>query len=357
MKNNINSKNIIELEKRVESYLKDEFLKKTQSISNINKNIDISTQVQNLLLSGKYRKFPITDEIREMLQQKVDYILNNDKGFIFVPSFGGYKHSWTPSYPYTDWAEVFNIKCFIDYLTPLYHLTGKRITVEYLSKDIIVPMMNNIPKEFIDKYLDNFKKLISLINQKQVEIKFELHSSHEDYEKNALFDLINQNKEKVADKFKNLDSNEQDKKLKKSENNYCWNGVKNYENISEDEKKQIVTESRIINETFLKVDSELRGGSSKGRKNAIPILFRKGVGACDEICLNLCSCTSSTVAFWVGIGILEIRENKIIPRIISKLQYEKLKDKLIKVPVNVKELSSINNNYEYIYVHPGELKL
>lgn len=351
------NENTKELEKRVNLYLKNELFQRPKSSDNTNKNIDMYTQVQNLLLSGKYRKFPITNEIRKMLKQSVDYILDNDKSFIFVPSFGGYKHSWTPSYPCPDWAELFNLKCFIDYLTPLYYLTKKNIIVEYLSKDIIVPMMNNISKEFVDKYINDFKKLISLVNQKQDEIKFELHSSHEDYETSTLFELINQNRESIIDKFNKLDSNEQDIKLKKSENNYCWNGVKNYENISENEKKNIIIESRIINETFLKVDSELRGGSSKGRKNAIPIVFRKGVGACNEICLNLCSCPSSTVAFWVGIGILEIRENKTIPRIISKLQYEKLKDKLIKIPVNINELSIINKNYEYIYVYPGEIKL
>lgn len=357
MKSNPNIKNIKKLEKRVESYLKCELFQSAKLNDNTNKNIDIFTKVQNLLLSGKYRKFPITDEIREMLQQRVDYILNHDKPFIFVPSFGGYKHSWTPSYPCADWAEVFNIKCFIDYLTPLYYLTEKTIIVEYLSKDIIVPMMNNIPKEFVDIYLSDFKKLISLANQKQNEINFELHSSHEDYEINTLFELMNQNRESINNKFNQLDSNEQDMKLKKSENNYCWNGVRNYEDISESEKKNVIIESRIINETFLKVDSELRGGSSKGRTNAIPMLFRKGKGACNEICLNVCSCPSSTVAFWVGIGILEIRENKIIPRILSKLQYEELKDKLIKIPVNIKELSIVNKNYEYIYVYLGEIKL
>lgn len=341
MENNINKE---ELEKRVKIYLRNELLQQPKLNNIVNKNIDMATTVQKMLLSGKYQKFPITDEIRQMLKQHVNYILENNKPFIFVPSFGGYKHSWTPSYPCTDWAEIFNIKCFIDYLTPLYYLTEKEIKVEYLSKDLIVPIMNNIPKEYVDKYIKDFKKIISLANKKQKQIKFELHSSHEDYDINTLFELMKQNKEIIADRFKHLDPIEQDRKLKKSENNYCWNGINNYENISENEKKNIIIESRIINETFLKVDSELRGGSSKGRINAIPILFRKGTGACDEICLNLCSCPSSTVAFWVGIGILEIRENKIIPRVLSKLQYNELKDKLIKIPVKMEELSTINKN-------------
>lgn len=356
MEKNIRKENNKEIQEKVNSYLKNELFRKPSLRKNDKEKVDMSLQIQNLLLSGKYRKFPLTDDIRMMLRKKVNYILDNDKPFIFVPSFGGYKHAWTPSYPYTDWAELFNLICFIDYLSPLYDLTKKEIVVEYLSKDIIVPMMNNIPQECVDNYITSFKKLISLINKKQEEIRFEFHSSHEDYEPNILFEHMNKNKETVENDFNNLGVEEKEKKLKKSENNYCWNGVKNYENITEDEKRKVIINSRITNELFLKADNELRGGSSKGRLNAIPILFRKGVGACDEVCLNLCSCQSSTVAFWVGIGILEIRENKIIPRILSKLQFETLKDNLIKIPVNIKELSIINKNYEYIYVHLGQIK-
>lgn len=344
-----------ELVKKVEMYLKNELFHQNQINPIISKNNDTSAQVQSLLLSGKYRKFPLTIETKDMLREKVNYILDNDKEFIFVPSFGGYKHFWTPSYPRADWAEVFNIKCFIDYLTPLYYLTKKKIIVEYLSKDIIVAKMNNIPKEFVDKYIKDFKKLIAVANEIQQNIKFEFHSSHEDYDSKLLFSLMSQNEKEIVNQFNNLNADEQDLKLKKAENNYCFNGIINYENISDKEKKNIIMKSRITNEVFLKVDSELRGGSAKGRKNAIPILFRNGVGACNEICLNLCTCQSSTVAFWVGIGILEIRENKIIPRILSKLQFQKLEEKLIKVPINLKELSLINKNFEYIYVHVGEI--
>lgn len=118
-----NNQNINKLEEKVELYLKNELFQSPKLSNNLVKHVDMSTKIQNLLLSGKYRKFPVTDEIKQMLKQSVDYILDNDKPFIFVPSFGGYKHSWTPSYPSTDWAEVFNINCFINYLTPLYYLT------------------------------------------------------------------------------------------------------------------------------------------------------------------------------------------------------------------------------------------
>lgn len=60
------------------------------------------------------------------------------------------------------------------------------------------------------------------------------------------------------------------------------------------------------------------------------------------------------VDFWAGIGILEIREDKIIERTISQKQYKMIKDKLIKVKLNT-EISKISSNYSWIYVYEGKL--
>ena len=60
------------------------------------------------------------------------------------------------------------------------------------------------------------------------------------------------------------------------------------------------------------------------------------------------------VDFWAGIGILEVREDKIIPKTISQKQFDQIKDKLVKVGLN-NELSKISNNYSWIYVYEGKL--
>ncbi len=54
-------------------------------------------------------------------------------------------------------------------------------------------------------------------------------------------------------------------------------------------------------------------------------------------------------------GILELRDNKIVERTISKRQYEEIKDNLIKVPLDT-NLNQISSNYSWIYVYKGELK-
>lgn len=60
------------------------------------------------------------------------------------------------------------------------------------------------------------------------------------------------------------------------------------------------------------------------------------------------------VDFWVGMGILEIREYKIIERTISQRQFENIKDKLIKVKLHI-EPSKLSSNYSWIYVYESNL--
>lgn len=194
-----------------------------------------------------------------------------------------------------------------------------------------------------------------MFNEIQSTVSFDFVSSHMSYDENILWELMKQKRIEREKSFENLDMQEKEMRLKTSENNFCWDGVIDYTQKSTEEKQKIIYNSRIINETFLDIDSKLRGGSAAGRDNAIPVLFRRGVGANNEICLNVCSCASSTVAFWVGIGILEIREDKIIPRIISKKQFEKLREKLLKVRVDIEKLTKINENYSYIYIFLGKL--
>ncbi len=347
--------NVEEIQYKVENFISSEILSIKNTTVNKCNSKNISDQILKILTSGKYRKYPITDKMKKYFLEKINYIIDNNLEFIFVPSFGGYKHSWTPSYPNSEWAEIFNVKCFLDYLTPIHDLSDQNVSIEYLSKDVIVPLMNNIPKNYVEEYIKDLRKIFDLFNQKQNKVILKFKSSQEDYNVNNLFEKIEKEKIDIINSFDKLSADEQLSKLKKSENNFCWKGVKDFTNASNKERQQAIYDSRIINETFLKIDSRLRGGSANGRPNVIPMLFRNGTGANNEVCLNVCSCNSSKVAFWVGIGILEIRENKIIPRIISKKQFDILKKDLIRINVNITELKSINKNYEYIYVYLGSI--
>ena len=103
------------------------------------------------------------------------------------------------------------------------------------------------------------------------------------------------------------------------------------------------------------MDFELRPNYFEG-ESSIPLLFSFGLGPGGETWLHIGSCSTSMVDFWTGIGIIEYwpEEDKCVQRIISKTQYDAIKDQLIKVDVE-SPISNITNNLKYIYVYQGKL--
>ena len=215
--------------------------------------------------------------------------------------------------------------------------------------------MNNVPQEGLDKYNEIFKELIFYVNNKiNQPLSLNLVLARDFYDKNELLSKMNDYIGEVENRFKKLDEKEKKIRLKRAETNIKWDGVKDLTNLNEKEKKEFIHNSRILNEAFLDIDYELRGNEYFEKDNLIPLVGTFGYGAGGETWLHIASNESSIVDFWAGMGILEIREDKIVERTISQRQFEKIKDKLIKIELNT-ELGKLSSNYSWIYVYEGNL--
>ncbi len=101
------------LEKMVNAYLNGNLL----NLDNIDTKLE--TKMIERLFAKKFRKYSIDPQVRVDVEAKLNNIIEKKLPLNFVPSFGGYKHWWTPSYPTIDWAEIFNMKFMLEYLSPI----------------------------------------------------------------------------------------------------------------------------------------------------------------------------------------------------------------------------------------------
>ncbi len=344
-----------DLEKRVNDYINNELL----DFNNINTNPlegdTLKDGILNRLFSRKWSRKAQFDAAKEYTESKVDTILNNDLEFLFCFCFGGYKHFWTPTYPEPDWAEIFTIKYLIEYVLPIVESQDKRTKIEFESEEVALTYMNNTPQEGMDKYNKAFKSLIDYINGKvNYPIDLSVVLARDFYDKDELLKKMYDYLPEVKARFDALPEEEKEIRLKRAETNIMWNGKEDLTNISEEEKNKFIYESRTLNESFLDIDYELRGKEYFEKDNLIPLLGSFGLGAGGEAWLHLASNSSSMVDFWAGMGILEVRENKIIQKTISKKQFDQIKDQLIKVNLS-NDLVNISDNYSWIYVYEGKL--
>lgn len=308
----------------------------------------------------RYRKYATTQDVLDFVKAKLDVIVDEKLPLVFVPSFGGYKHWWSPTYPATDWAEVFNVKFLLQYLAPIYN-SYDNVSICYESEEVILSELNNIPQSGLDVYTHTFRKVLARFQDvigDRTSLSLVLAREQYDevgYSKEQLLKRINEMFPEYTARFDGYDKEDQDRRIKKVQTNFKLDGVKDYTKCSPEEIYKLYKDSRVLNEAFLDADYEVRGERFFDAKETIPLLFTFGLGPGGEAWPHIGSSSSSMVDFWAGMGILEIRsENSIVPRIISRTQYELIKDSLRKIPVQ-SIMSGISENYDYIYVYEGSL--
>ena len=322
---------------------------------------EINGSMIDRLFAKKFRKYSIDPQVKVNVTEKLDNIINKKLPLTFVPSFGGYKHWWSPNYPTIDWAEIFNMKFMLEYLSPIFHnYKDNKTTIEYESEEIILSELNNVPQSGLDEYTKTFRQALDYFNKNLTEVEMKLTLAREQYadynfDKQKLLKRIEEMLPEYTERFNNYDEEDKARRIQKARTNFKLDGVVDYTKLSDAEKEELFRHSRILNEAFLDADFEVRGNDFFEKENHIPLLFSFGLGPGGEAWLHIGSSHSSMTDFWAGTGILEIRDDgTIIERILSRNQYESIKDKLIDIEVK-SPLSNICESLTYIQVYSGKL--
>ena len=247
----------------------------------------------------------------------------------FIAAFGGYKHFWNPSYPEVDFAELFNLRFMSEYLSPILEAHEPGVVLEYESEDVILTAMDNYPPRDLDRYSESFRELIKMYSKSLPKnLKISLVRAREQVPSDALWKKIDEYLPNTRKEWDSLSKEEIELRLSHSTSNIMWNGNEDLTKMNDEEKKKRVLESKIINEAYYAADWDFRKDFFTG-ENHIPVVFWFGKTR-DNFAhwLTLGSTYSSMVDFWVGRGILELRNGKVVERIVSHSQYERIKGKL-----------------------------
>ncbi|MBQ7453000.1 MAG: hypothetical protein IJS68_01890 [Clostridia bacterium] len=323
---------------------------------------DLNGTMIDRLFAKKFRKYAIAPDVKVSVNEKLNNIISKKLPLTFVPSFGGYKHWWCPTYPTIDWAEIFNIKFMLEYLSPIFsNYKDNKTTIEYESEEIILSELNNVPQSGLDEYTRTFRKACDWFNERlngKVQLKLSLaREQYKDYnfDKQKLLKRIEEMLPEYKHRFDSYDEEDKERRIKKAQTNFKIDGVVDYSSYTDEQKQELYKQSRILNEAFLDADYEVRGNDFFEKETNIPLLFSFGLGPGGEAWLHIGSSKSSMTDFWAGTGILELRDNgEIVERILSRNQYNEIKDNLTKVEINC-PISNICDSLKYIYVYQGQL--
>lgn len=323
----------------------DEFISKLLLIDNITpltpseEKLLTPKGMNNLILSrltsAKFRKTSMNAYTASAIKKYLVRVTDDLQPVKLTILFGGYKQARLTSFPYPDWAEIFNINFNLKCASYIESVYSPGVEIIYRSDELVAKFLDDYTNEDLAKYLEKFRDMIKLLNSKipsRRKISLTWQSASETSPPKKLFRLMKKLYPKHARKFDALSFDQ--KKIA------IWKSIRNHNLPVETYKSELdfgrqykhFKWAYIMHQAFLEADVQT---AKDFYNNCVPIVLRARIPGT----IHFGSCSASTVQFWVGEGFIEPKETRFIPRILSYGQQEKTKFKIEKV--NVPEFNKL----------------
>jgi hypothetical protein len=277
--------------------------------------IGIEEFIYKKLTSKKFRKWKLDELSEKQVRGAISIAVSKKERIKFRHPFGGYKLWRMPSAPEVDWAEFFAIAYYCQYLAPIAAAYKPGLELVFSSDDLIIERMDNIPKTDTDKYFESFKKLLRQFDSYLPEnMSVNIVRIADLYaDKLAMEEELEENVRKMKVTYQNDVSEE--KRLKMyitSELNIKWDGAKNFSQLTEEEKNQIVEMGPVYHDAYCALSKrrEFNRGEDKIVIFTTPIPNAIALG----------TTKGSVTKFWTGFGVLEKTDDSYRAKVLSPKQ-------------------------------------
>lgn len=279
------------------------------------------------ITSKQFRKSKVDELTEKLIKTYLHATVHKNQPIKIFLLFGGYKQSHLASFPFPEWAEIFNIQFVLQAASYIESIYPPGVTLVYRSDETVITYLNNYTRQSRQEYAQRFKSYLDLYNSyipKDRNILIQYESVGMSSPEKELFVRMQELYPKRLALFTDLPEAEQEDRIKRAYKNQCWDGEENLTDVSEDQKRKRAKWAYIMGEAYLFADIQI---SETYLEQGISILFRKGVPGC----LFYSSCKYSTIQFWVGEGMLIHNDQGLHPVIVSYNQKQTLSTEQVKV--------------------------
>ncbi|MGE5425644.1 MAG: hypothetical protein ACM3PZ_01030 [Bacillota bacterium] len=136
---------------------------KNEKVNVPDNSIELVGQIYQFLMSKKFRKYAVTPEYQKHILAAVENSVAKNEPIKLTLVFGGYKLWRLEESPEVDWAELFSLIYYTKWLKPILDIYKPGVWFDFFSDDVILEIMDNIPKANTEKYAVSFKNLLKFI--------------------------------------------------------------------------------------------------------------------------------------------------------------------------------------------------
>ncbi len=321
-----------------------EFLKNLTNFSftpnHISDKGKLKEVIYSLLTPEWFRFGSIEESTKEFLHKEIGSYVEKNEPIKILNAMGGFKNYRIDTAPHIDWAEVFHLSFISKVLIKICEIYEPGVIIEYSGDAHMACIVDNIKKEWVDTYLEEFDSLIDYfgsITPKNLKLTHKHFLDFYDFEQmkteiNELGDKENLLETKNAETI--------EKNYLRAVQNVCFDGEEDLTTLSDSEKEEFIKRSILKAYIWYELDFEKRNDYFH---SFIPICNLKDFP--DTYCVRSIRHLPCP-PFWQGKGVLEIVGNKVHSVILHNNKYlEEVKSlavcKVETLPISIDSLSTI----------------
>ena len=147
-------------------YIEDK-LTKLKTPSNTQPEDDLEVQIVHLLLSKKFRKYSANESLINHIKESVHYCVEKNQPINLTFLHGAYKLWRLEEAPEVDWAELFSLIYYSEYVKPICEIYKPGVWFDFFVDDFIVEIIDNYKPEEVKAYIDSYQKLLDFLKPYQ----------------------------------------------------------------------------------------------------------------------------------------------------------------------------------------------
>lgn len=124
---------------------------------------DLAENIFKAVMSKKFRKYAVNPGYIDHIKSAIKLSIEKSESIKFTMVFGGYKLWRLEETPEVDWAELFSMMYYTNWVKPICEIYKPGVWFDFFSDDVIVPQMNNIDPKDTLAYQKSFKSLLEFI--------------------------------------------------------------------------------------------------------------------------------------------------------------------------------------------------
>lgn len=251
---------------------------------------DLADEIFRVIVSKKFRKYSAKPHLIEQIKNAVLVNIENSQPINFTFPHGAYKLWRLEEAPFPDWAELFTVMYYTNWLKSICEIYTPGVWFDYFVDDLIVPKIDNIPMEDVEVYLVEYQKVLDFLKKYQPKnFKMTITKFETLFTSRKAFDVaLQENVEKLS--LTNPTFAEEDLRVVE------LNAKPTAEQLKDPEWREKI---RLVHDAYITMKKDI---GYYFHPTKIPV-FSQPLASGKFIAVG--TTKTSIAKFWVGVGVLE----------------------------------------------------